>query len=419
MVKITKVFAREVLDSRGNPTVEATVEAQEYSGVACAPSGASKGSHEALEVRDGGKRFGGKGVQKAIANVNGIIAQKLAGMDAEDNEAVDRAMCELDGTANKTRLGGNATTAVSLAAAKCAAAAKGVEFYESMGGEVLPVPMMNVLNGGRHAGNGLAIQEFMVMPYGVKSFAEAVRAGSEIYHALSEILVKKYGKTARNVGDEGGFAPPISNSTEALNALEKAIEETGYKNSVGMALDAAASEFYDGKKYSIDGQKMNAGGLSDYYSSLCKAYDIQSLEDPFFEESFSEFAMLQKKIGKRVQVVGDDLIVTNEERLALAIEKKAIGALLVKVNQIGTLSEAMRAVGMCKEANLGAVVSHRSGETEDTSIADIAVGCGCGQIKTGSLARGERTAKYNRLMWIERTLGGKGLYAGKRFRKPW
>ncbi len=427
MVAITKVFAREVLDSRGNPTVEATVEAQEFSGTACAPSGASKGSHEALEVRDGGRRYGGKGVQNAIAIV-GIIAGKIVGMDAEDNEAVDRKIVELDGTANKSRLGGNATTAVSLAAAKCAASAKGMELYEMLGeksggagGKVLPVPMMNVLNGGRHAGNGLAIQEFMVMPYGAKSFAEAVRAGSEVYHALSEILVKKYGVSARNVGDEGGFAPSMVNSTEALNALEKAIEETGYVKSVGIALDAAASEFYDmdKKRYSIDGQKMDAGGLADYYSSFCKAYDILSLEDPFFEESFSEFAMLQGKIGRRVQVVGDDLTVTNVERLSLAIEKKAIGALLVKVNQIGTLSEAMDAVAMCRENGLGVVISHRSGETEDTIIADIAVGCGCGQIKTGSLARGERTAKYNRLMRIEEELGGKGKFAGRGFRNPW
>jgi len=415
---IRKVVGREILDSRGNPTVEVDVCVGEVVGRAAAPSGASKGRHEALELRDGGRRYGGKGVLKAVKNVNEVIAKKLIGMDVEEQERIDKMLIELDGTRNKSRLGANAVVATSLAVAKAAALVNKKPLYAYLGGNVLPVPMFNVLNGGKHAGNDLAIQEFMLMPIGAKSFKEALRMGSEIYHALGDILIDKYGKSARNVGDEGGYAPRVGKTREALDALMKGIEKAGYEKEAGIAIDAAASSFYDGKhgEYGIDGKKLSRGELTDYYSDLIGVFPIISLEDPFHEEDFDGFSEMTKSVGKKVQIVGDDLLVTNVDRLKKAIEKKSVNALLLKVNQVGTLTEGLNAANLCYKKNYGVIVSHRSGETEDTTIADIAVGIKSGQIKTGSLSRGERTAKYNQLLRIEEELGKKGVFAGKNFR---
>ncbi len=405
MGKITRIFAREVLDSRGTPTVQADVTSEKGFGRATAPSGASTGSHEALELRDKGRRYFGKGVMKAVGNVNGLISRALCGMDVCGQNLIDSRLCSLDGTPNKSKLGANATTAVSLAVAQCAASESSCGLYKMLGEKKLPAPMMNVLNGGRHAGNGIAIQEFMIFPLHFSSFSKALRAGSEIYRALAAIIAKKYGKGATSLGDEGGFAPPCQSSGEALSLLESAIGECGYSKKVKLAIDAAASSFYDGKsgKYSIDGKSLSAGELSDYYVKLAQDYPVMSLEDPFEEESFGEFSALRKRLAGEVQLVGDDLLVTNVSRLATAIKKHSVSALLLKVN--------LEAARLCRENKLGVIVSHRSGETEDTAIADIAVGIGCGQIKTGSLARSERTCKYNRLLQIEEELKA-GSYAG-------
>jgi enolase len=413
--KIKKIIARSVLDSRGNPTLQADVFSEKGFGRATAPSGASTGIHEALELRDGGKRFGGKGVSKAVANANGAIARRLSGMDVQDQRGIDAAICELDGTPNKAKLGANATTAVSLAVAQCAANEQGVGVCRILGSlkKLLPAPMMNVLNGGKHASNGVAIQEFMIFPLHFKSFTDALCAGTEIYHELSSLVQKKYGKGAIGLGDEGGFAPPCKSSRDALSLLESAIGNCGYSKKVELAIDAASSSFYDSKsgKYSLDGKKLASGELSDFYVSLAKEFPIASMEDPFEEESFSEFAALRKKLSGKVQIVGDDLLVTNISRIKTAIANRSCSSLLLKVNQIGTLSESLSAASLCFNNKMGVIVSHRSGETEDTSIADIAVGIGCGQIKTGSLARSERTAKYNRLLQIEEELG-KNSFAG-------
>jgi enolase len=410
MPKIISVFAREIIDSRGNPTVEAEVTAENAFGRGVAPSGASTGIFEALELRDGGKRFGGKGVQKAVSNVNKLIAPALKGMDVSDYRAIDARMLELDGTENKSKLGANATTAVSMAVFRAAACAKGKTVYELLGGKTLPVPFMNIINGGKHAGNGLAIQEFMIAPKGIKEFGERLRAGCEIYHTLKAILLKKYGKNAINVGDEGGFAPPVKTSDEALDAIVSAIEEAGYAKKVFIGMDAAASSFYDkggssaagGGSYSIDGKKLGRGGLIDLYGSLLSSYPLISVEDPLEEEDFNGFAEFTKKFGNKVQVVGDDLLV---RRIRTAIAKKSVNALLLKINQIGTVSESLDAAALCKKNGLGVMVSHRSGETEDTFIADFSVGIGCGQIKTGAPARAERTAKYNQLLRIAERVG--------------
>jgi len=416
MSKIAKILAREVLDSRGNPTVQADVFSQRGFGRATAPSGASTGIHEALELRDKGKRYGGKGVLRAVANVNGKMAKALRGMDVSDQRAIDYAMIDLDGTDGMSVLGANATTAVSLAVAQCAANEKGVGLYRIVPGrkKLLPAPMMNVLNGGKHANNGVAIQEFMIFPLNFQSFSEALRAGAEIYHSLGKSITKKYGRGTVGLGDEGGFAPPCKTTQEALSLLESAISECGYNKKVKLAIDVAASSFCNpaSRKYEMDGKKLSAGELSDIYLRLCREFPIASLEDPFEEESFSEFALLRKKLSGRVQVVGDDLLVTNVSRICEGIACKSMGALLLKVNQIGTLTEALEASQLCSKNNLGTVVSHRSGETEDTAIADVAVGIGCGQIKTGSLARSERTAKYNRLLQIEEELGAKAFAGG-------
>jgi len=407
LAKIMRIAAREVLDSRGNPTVQAEVFSEKGFGRATAPSGASTGKHEALELRDGGKRFGGKGVLKAVRNVNVGIARALKGMEVSDQQAIDLALCKLDGTPNKSRLGANATTAVSLAAAQCAASEQGAGLYRLFGHALLPAPMMNVINGGKHAANSLAVQEFLIFPTGFPSFSEALRAGAEVYHALAGKILKKYGKGSTSLGDEGGFAPQCADSREALSLLESAIRECGYRKKVRLAIDAAASSFYDpkAKRYLIDGKRLSAGELLDYWAGLAGDYSLASIEDPFEEESFADFALLRKKLAGKAQVIGDDLLVTNPARINTAIEAGSCSALLLKVNQIGTLSEALGAAEMCKKAGWGVVVSHRSGETEDSSIADIAVGLGCGQIKTGACARGERTVKYNRLLQIEEELG--------------
>jgi len=425
MARIIAVRAREILDSRGNPTVEAEVVAEGgIAGIAAAPSGASTGTFEALELRDGdAKRYGGKGVLKAVANVNGPIARKLKGMGVSDLRAIDEAMIKLDGTENKSKLGANATTAVSMAAAKAGAADAGVPLYAFLGGKdahILPVPMLNVLNGGKHAGTELSPQEFMVFPVGAKSFREALRMGAEAYHALGKFVKEKYGVSAKNVGDEGGFAPNIKMTCDALDALVAAIREAGYEKEVKLALDPAASSFYDAQKnaYWIDRMSLSPGEMVDYWAELVKMYPIASIEDGLQEDDWQGFAELTRKVGGKVQIVGDDIFVTNVKRVREGIRKKSANAMLLKVNQIGTITEAVDAAGLCFKSKWSVVVSHRSGETPDDTIADLAVALGCGQIKAGAPARGERVAKYNRLLRIEEGLGTKAKYAGLDFRRP-
>lgn len=416
---IVLVKGRWILDSRGNPTVEAdVVTAGGGIGTAAVPAGASRGTYEALELRDGGKKFQGKGVERAVSNINGLIAQRVIGMDSRDQERVDKVMIELDGTPNKSKLGANAILAVSLATAKAAASTYGMPLFQYLGGKlarVLPTPLMNVINGGKHAGNELSIQEFMIVPVGSDKFSEALRMACEVYYSLKEVLVWRYGKSSINVGDEGGFAPPMKESREALDALIEAIKKAGYEpgNEFVLALDAAASSFYAGGRYRIDGKELGRGELIDYYLELVNEYPIVSLEDPLEEEDFEGFREITSKLKQRgVQVVGDDLFVTNVKRLMKGIEVGAASALLLKVNQIGTLTEALEAAHLAQRCGLNVIVSHRSGETEDTSIAHIAVALSCGQIKTGAPARGERTAKYNELLRIEEYLAGEAVYLG-------
>ncbi|MEM4390055.1 MAG: phosphopyruvate hydratase [Candidatus Micrarchaeia archaeon] len=420
MEPIQAVRAREILDSRGNPTIEVEVKTRHGYGRASAPSGASTGAHEALELRDGGKRFLGKGVLRAVANVNGKIARALRGLDALDQKRIDQALIAADGTPNKAKLGANATTAVSLAVAKAAASARGLPLYKHLNRRafLLPVPFLNVINGGKHAGNELAIQEFLIAPIGAPSFREALRMAVEVYHILGKNLKEAYGMSARNVGDEGGFAPAMKTTRAALDALSRAIAQAGYEDEVKLALDAAATSFYEARSgmYKIDGLSLDSDGLLEYYSALCEEYDIVSIEDPFHEEDFAGFARAVQLLGKEVQIVGDDLVVTNISRLRQAVAASSITALLLKINQIGTLSEALDAAGLAFSNNLSVMVSHRSGETEDTSIADVAVGINAGQIKTGAPARGERTCKYNQLLRIEEELGSRARYAGRKFR---
>ena len=423
---ITMVFAREILDSRGNPTVEVEVRTKDYWARASAPSGASTGTHEVLELRDWGKRYNGKGTQKAVANITGPIAKKLLGMDCAKQREIDEALIKLDGTPNKENLGGNATVAVSMAVARLGAHAQGFQLTDWIGKiskrdpTLLPVPFMNILNGGKHAGTDLSIQEFMVVPAGAGSFSEGLRMGTEVYHALGKMIVKKYGVGAKNVGDEGGFAPQINDARGALDCISKAIGECGYEKEVFMALDSAASSFYDEKKrvYNLDGKQVKAGGMLKFYEELLNSYKIVSYEDPFYEEDFDSFAALNKSVSGKVQVVGDDLTVTNVTRVKQALDKNSISCLLLKVNQIGTMTEALNAARMMFENGKEVMVSHRSGETCDYTISDIAVGIGCGQIKAGAPARGERLAKYNELLRIENRLGSRARYAGKSFRRP-
>ncbi|HDZ36368.1 MAG TPA: phosphopyruvate hydratase [Thermococcus sp.] len=423
--EITGVVAREILDSRGNPTVEVEVYTPVSMGRAAVPSGASTGTHEALELRDGGNRYHGKGVKRAVENVNKIIAPEIIGMDVTWQRDIDTLMLELDGTENKSNLGANAMLGVSLAVAKAAANALGLPLYQYIGGTnayVMPVPMSNVINGGVHAGNELDFQEFMIMPVGASSFREAIRWVSETYHVLKKVIAEKYGKNAVNVGDEGGFAPPMKEVTEPLDVLIKAIEEAGYKpgDEIAFALDAASSEFYDEAKgkYVVSGKEYDRGELLELYRELVTTYPIVSIEDPFQEEDWEGFAMITKELGSKVQIVGDDLFVTNPKRIRKGIEMGAANALLLKVNQIGTLSEAIDAAYTSFRAGYGVVVSHRSGETEDATIADLAVALNAGQIKTGAPARSDRNAKYNQLIRIEEELEGIAVYPGRKFRNP-
>ncbi len=413
---IATIGAREVLDSRGNPTLEVEVTTRGgASGRAIVPSGASTGIYEAVELRDGGHRYHGKGVLNAISSVESI-AEKLMGMDVGDQESIDRLMIELDGTQNKERLGGNAILGVSLASAKAAAAAEGVKLYEHVGGGdvgLLPVPFFNVINGGQHAGNDLDFQEFMIAPLGAGSFREALRMGSEIYHCLKDQLRDRYGDTAINVGDEGGFSPPLSRPEEALEAVSGAIEEMGYGGVVSLAMDVAASSFYGESGYNVAGESLSTGEMIDLYKELVGAYPLVSIEDPLQEEDFEGFAEVTRRVP--VQIVGDDLFVTTASRLRRGIELGACNALLWKVNQVGTLTESLEAASIASENGYNVMASHRSGDTEDPFVADLAVAIGCGQIKSGAPARGERTAKYNQLLRIEDWLGERARYPSKLF----
>ena len=421
-MQIEKVWAREVLDSRGNPTVEAEVTVHGHVISAIAPSGASTGTWEAHELRDGGDRYGGKGVLKAVENVRGPIAKRIVGMDPTDQKAVDEAMIELDGTENKTNLGGNATVAVSLAVAKAGAMCNGIPVYQHIGGDhvTLPVPMLNIINGGKHAGGNLKIQECMIIPAGAPSFSECLRMSTEVYMHLKSLLKSKYGVGAINIGDEGGFAPPLDTVDEALSIIVDAVSDAGYApgKDVFLAIDAASSEFFSNGVYNVDGMDLSAGELLDHYVELTRTHPLISIEDPFFEDDFETTAELTRKVGKGVQIVGDDLFVTNSKRLARGIEQGSANALLLKVNQIGTVTESGDAAKMSFDNGYNVVVSHRSGESEDTTIADLSVGWGSGEIKTGAPARGERTAKYNQLLRIEEELGSKAVFPGIRaFRK--
>jgi enolase len=417
-MSIDQIQAREILDSRGRPTVEAEVYLVNGGiGVAQVPSGASTGSFEAHELRDDdSSRYGGKGVLKAVSNVNDIIAPALEGMNAFDQAAIDQAMIELDGTPNKTNLGANAILAVSLATAKAVAHALGVPLYRYLGGplaNLLPVPLMNVINGGAHAANNIDFQEFMIVPVGATSFREALRWGAEVFATLSKVLDAKGLLTG--VGDEGGFAPNLGSNQEALDLLVAAIEQAGYKpgEQVALALDVAASEFYVNGNYKYDGAEHSPAEFIDYLAGLCEKYPIVSIEDGLHEDDWANWQALTQKIGGKVQLVGDDLFVTNEQRLRQGIERAAANSVLIKLNQIGTLTETLTTIDLGTRNGYTSIISHRSGETEDTTIADLAVATRAGQIKTGSLCRSERVAKYNRLLRIEDELGSAARYTGK------
>ncbi len=421
MAKITAIKAREVLDSRGNPTVEVEVHTDKAMGRAIVPSGASTGAHEAVELRDGDKnRYNGKGVLKAVKNVEEELAGEIVGMNSEDQKEIDEKMIELDGTDNKGRLGANAILGVSMAAARASANERGQMLYHYLDAEskTLPLPMMNIMNGGEHADSGLDIQEFMVMPVGAKSFKECLRMGAEIFQALKGALKADGLSTA--VGDEGGFAPDLPHNEAALDYVMKAIEKAGYKpwNEVMIALDVAATEFYDVEKeiyrIKVEGkeEELSSGDLVSFYDVLLRKYPIISIEDGLTEDDWDGWQVMMKRIGEGIQIVGDDLLVTNVKRLEKAIEMKAANSILVKVNQIGTLTETMAAMNLAASSGFSSVVSHRSGETEDTTIADLAVAMENGQIKTGSLSRTDRIAKYNQLLRIEEELGEKAVFAG-------
>ena len=417
MADIMHIFAREILDSRGNPTVEVEALLADGShGRAGVPSGASTGEHEAHELRDGDERYAGKGVLKAVENVNETIADELAGIEADDQRIVDTLMLELDGTDNKKKLGANALLGVSMAVAKAAADSAALPLYRYIGGpnaHVLPVPMMNILNGGAHADSGVDVQEFMIAPVGAETFTEALRMGAEVYHALKSVLKSK--DLSTGLGDEGGFAPSVGSTKEALDLIVEAIEKAGYKlgDDVALALDVASSEFFEGGAYNFEGGKHSAEEMIKVYADLVEQYPIVSIEDPLDENDWDGYVTLTEQLGDKVQIVGDDFFVTNPKRLAEGIEKNAANALLVKVNQIGTLTETFDAVELAHRNGYRTMMSHRSGETEDTTIADLAVALSCGQIKTGAPARSERVAKYNRLLRIEEELGPAAEYAGR------
>lgn len=420
--KIKKIHAREVLDSRGNPTVEVEMTTDNHTAKAIVPSGASTGAHEALELRDGGTRYLGKGVQKAIDNVNNVIAPALIGEDVYAQKKIDQKMLEIDGTHNKAKLGANAILGVSMAAVRVSAQERNLQLFERYSelaqyqgintpARLLPTPMMNVINGGMHADSGLEIQEFMIMPTGAKSFREALQMGAEVFQILKKILKNKGMVTA--VGDEGGFAPRLENNEIALITLTEAIAEAGYTGKIELALDCAASEFYKDGFYKIGGSLLTAENLIGYYEKLIQKYPIVSIEDPFAEDDFPAWQSFTSLLGKQVQIVGDDLFVTNPKRVQTGIEQGLANAILIKLNQIGTVTETIETIKLGNTQNWHSVISHRSGETEDTTIADLAVGLCTGQIKTGSLSRTDRIAKYNQLLRIEEYLGTKAEYQGK------
>ena len=419
MAMIQDILAREILDSRGNPTVEVDVVLDDGSfGRAGVPSGASTGAHEAVELRDGNERYGGKGVRNAVMAVNDEIAETLVGLDADEQTAIDETLINLDGTPNKARLGANAILGASLAVAKASAESAGLPLFRYVGGvsaRTLPVPMMNIVNGGAHADNPIDFQEFMIMPVGAGSIAEAVRCGAEVFHALKKTLAADGHNT--NVGDEGGFAPNLPSAREALEYVSRAVEASGYKmgDDVVFALDTASTEFFKDGRYHLDGEGrvLSSEELVAYYEELCGAFPIVSIEDGMAEDDWDGWKLLNERLGKTVQLVGDDLFVTNTERLSRGIAENAANAILVKVNQIGTLTETLAAVDMAHRAGYTAVMSHRSGETEDSTIADLAVATNCGQIKTGSLARSDRLAKYNQLLRIEELLEDSAYYPGR------
>ena len=414
MSAIRGVHARQILDSRGNPTVEVEVALESgASGRAAVPSGASTGVHEALELRDGGEAFGGKGVTRAVENVNGEIAAAVRGLDSGDQRALDERLIELDGTPNKGRLGANAILGVSLAAAKAAAAETGVSLYRHLGGEearTLPVPMLNVINGGAHAQNSIDLQEFMLVPAGAPTFSEALRVGAEVFHALKALLHERGFATA--VGDEGGFAPDLASSEEAIEAVLEAAERAGHRERVAIALDPAATELYEDGRYRFEGREEIGDGMVQYVARLAERYPIASVEDGLAEDDWTSWRALTEVAGSSVQLVGDDIFVTNPERLRRGIEEGVGNAILIKVNQIGTLTETLDTMALAREAGYACVMSHRSGETEDTTIADLAVATNCGQIKTGAPSRTDRVAKFNQLLRIEEELGDRASYPG-------
>ncbi len=425
MSTIKSVHAREILDSRGNPTVEVEVELDDKTiGRAAVPSGASTGAFEAAELRDGGARYLGKGVQTAVNNVNNKIAPVVIGLDAQAQRDLDVKMIELDGSKNKSNLGANAILGVSLATARAVALSKNQSLFKYLGGpeaKTLPVPMMNILNGGAHADTNVDIQEFMIAPIGAENFKESLRWGAEIYHSLKSVLKKK--GLATSIGDEGGFAPNLESNRAALDLILVAIESAGFKagSEIALAMDVAATEFFADGKYEFEGKQLTSDQMIDYYSELVQSYPLVSIEDPLDEDDWAGWAKLTANLGDKIQIVGDDLFVTNPERLQRGIDSKTANALLVKVNQIGSLTETVDAVNLAHKNNYRSMMSHRSGETEDTTIADLAVALNCGQIKTGAPARSERVAKYNQLLRIEEELGSTAVYAGRlafpRFKK--
>lgn len=424
--RIERVLVREILDSRGNPTVQVDVKTRTGSGRFSVPSGASKGRFEAVELRDlDRQRYHGRGVLKAVDNVNHVLAPKIVGLDSRKQEEIDQIMINLDNSPDKSRLGANALLGVSIAVAKCAADTEKVPFYQYVNSKqrhpVLPLPLLNILNGGKHAGNDLAFQEFMILPVGFKSFHGALRCGVEVYQSLKERLESKYGKSGVNVGDEGGFAPPIENVEQALGEVSDGVEEAGYDlgRNVVLGIDPAPDSFYDTGKniYRVDGRELTSDQLYEFYEQLIETYtSLKSIEDPFHDEAFEDYAKITRK-NPQMQIVGDDLFVTNVKRIMKGVREKAGNALLVKPNQAGTLTETVQAVEEARKAGFELVMSHRSGETEDNAIADLAVGLATGQIKSGAPARGERTVKYNRLLEIEQELGTRAEYYGPEFQK--
>jgi enolase 1/2/3 len=419
--RIISVTAREILDSRGNPTVEVEVLTPTSAGRASAPSGASTGKHEAIELRDGDKRrFHGKGVLMAVENVNKVIGPRVRGTDCSEQKKIDKMMIELDGTPNKGRLGANAILPVSMAVARAAADLRVESLFIKLRASksyTLPVPMMNVINGGEHAGNELAIQEFLIEPMGAKSCREAIRMGTEVYQSLKGVLASRYGKNSTNVGDEGGFAPPLRLTSEALGTIRDAIRQAGYgEKEVRLGIDAAASTFFDekGGRYKVDGKSMKVEALEDYYASLRDEFGLFTLEDPFEEDAYESFSAITKRLGAKTSIIGDDIYVTNVSRMKLGIRTRATNAVLIKLNQIGTLSETEDAIDLARRSGWKVAVSHRSGETDDPFIAHLATAFGADFIKTGAPARGERVAKYNELIRIEERLGSRARYAGNR-----